>query len=254
MQHFYLLTLMACLSLCCSSTEKKSQTEALSFSQQFHSQQAVIVIMPDDTHIQGELLLTSFKNGKWEKDLPAFPITVGRTGLAWGKGKHPEDWQVGALKKEGDGKAPQGIFDITGLFGYAAPHALRFQPDLPYLQCLPTTFCVDDVNSQYYNQIVDTRKVTKDWKSAENMLRNDNLYSLGAIVAYNTSPVVSGEGSCVFVHIWRANDKPTAGCTAMDEKKIQHVFPLLKASAHPVLVQMTRAAWDKHMSKYDIYQ
>ena len=43
---------------------------------------------------------------------------VGRTGLAWGTGLHPRTG-AGPEKREGDGKAPAGVFRLSSAFGYA---------------------------------------------------------------------------------------------------------------------------------------
>ena len=45
------------------------------------------------------------------------PVTIGRAGSAWGLGLHPA--QRGPQKREGDGRAPAGVFRIGTAFGYA---------------------------------------------------------------------------------------------------------------------------------------
>lgn len=245
------------MASCQNGNEKQIQNEAKaetneqmpSFSETFHTEQIVLVIAPNETSITAEMQLLNWdkSQNKWIKAVPAFPVTLGRTGMSWGKGLHPSEWNMAPMKKEGDGKAPQGIFGISSFFGYKAQNELPFEPKLPYLQAKNNTFCVDDVNSSFYNKITDDSK--KDWNSAENMLRTDNLYELGAVVDYNTQNIEKGAGSCVFIHIWRAADKATAGCTAMQKDKIIAVFSQLDAKNHPVLVQMTQANAQKYLGE-----
>lgn len=221
-----------------------------SFSEQFTTEQVLLVIAPDESSIHAQMQFLEWDKDKkeWKKEIAAFPVTLGRTGLAWGKGLQPLEWNLAPLKKEGDGKAPQGIFPITSLFGYKAETDLAFTPQISYIQANNNLFCVDDVNSAFYNQLTDLKN--KDWNSAETMLRNDNLYELGAVVAYNTQKPEKGDGSCVFIHIWRAADKATAGCTAMKKENIVNIFSKLAANKHPMLVQMTQKNAEKHLKGY----
>src|SRR5688500_17925518 len=58
---------------------------------------------------------------------------VGRTGLAWGTGIHPDPQVEGPAKREGDGKAPAGIYRLSSAFGYAAPAEVGWIR-MPYVQ------------------------------------------------------------------------------------------------------------------------
>ncbi|RTL26517.1 MAG: hypothetical protein EKK49_18280 [Rhodocyclaceae bacterium] len=114
-------------------------------------------------------------------------VTLGRNGMAWGRGLHPA--VDGTGKCEGDGRAPAGVFAITGLFGYAAAGdgwtaGLR----LPYFAARPGLKCVDDPASAHYTCLVDQSAVAADWASCEDMLRQDRRYEAGAVVAHNTAP------------------------------------------------------------------
>ncbi|HEY7513879.1 MAG TPA: hypothetical protein VIC87_05350, partial [Vicinamibacteria bacterium] len=88
----------------------------------------------------------------WKAVGEATTASLGRAGLAWGRGLHGED-VVGTRKKEGDGKSPAGIFELRLATGYArgAPPGTR----LSYREATPTLRCVDDVKSRYYNKLVD---------------------------------------------------------------------------------------------------
>ena len=129
---------------------------------------------------------------------------------------HPQVGGAGPEKLEGDGCAPAGIFAITVLFGYADPDtAFARAAKLPYLCAAGDLKCVDDPDSAYYNRIVDQSAIRPDWASCEDMLRDDERYAVGAVVAHNAGPVVPGAGSCIFLHVRAGEGVPTAGCTAM---------------------------------------
>jgi len=140
-------------------------------------------------------------DGAWVRVGSDVPVSLGRSGLGWGRGVHAAQLIAGPMKREGDGKAPAGVF----LFGEAftsAPSELG-NMDLPTLTTSATLFCVDDVNSRFYNTLQDTSSVSPDWNSSESMLREDGLYRHGLIVRHNSDPVEPGAGSCIFFHIWK---------------------------------------------------
>ena len=202
------------------------------------STQLIVVTTPDWDATKGVLTLHERKNGTWTAVGDAIPIVVGRTGLAWGDGLPLPLRREGPVKKEGDGKAPAGLFALTSLFGYDA------QPPgahMPYITATPTVECVDDVASPHYNTIVDTQSVPKTWTSSETMLRRDDLYREGVVVAHNSNPPVSGRGSCIFLHLWSGPDSTTAGCTAMSREDLARLTRWLDAGRHPLLLQLTQA-------------
>ena len=99
-------------------------------------------------------------------------------------------------------------------------------------------YCVDDVNSGYYNTLVVSDTAKHDYNSFEYMKRNDSLYEYGVWVLYNSNPVVRGNGSCIFIHVWRDVKSPTAGCTAMSRENILKLIYWLKKKKNPVLLQV----------------
>jgi D-alanyl-D-alanine dipeptidase len=77
------------------------------------------------------------------------------------------------------------------------------------------------------------------------MLRRDDLYREGVVVAHNSTPPVSGRGSCIFLHLWSNPDSTTAGCTAMSREDLARLTRWLDGDRHPLLLQLTRAEFDK---------
>lgn len=205
------------------------------------STQLIVVTTPDWDATNGVLTVHGRNNGAWMAIGDAIPVVVGRTGLAWGDGHPLPLRREGPVKKEGDGKAPAGLFALSSLFGYAAPPP---NAHMPYITATPTVECVDDVASPHYNTIVDTQTVPKSWTSSENMLRGDDLYREGVIVAHNSNPPVSGRGSCIFLHLWSGPDSTTAGCTAMSADNLARLTQWLDADRHPLLLQLTQAEFE----------
>ncbi|MBD3789425.1 MAG: hypothetical protein IE885_03485 [Campylobacterales bacterium] len=167
-------------------------------------------------------------NGQWRKVGEAFEVKIGHKGMGWGLGLHEIPKNATNIKKEGDGKSPAGIFTLGQAFGYDP-----FRIAYPYEVYKETDYCVDDVNSKYYNQIVDSTAVERDYRSFEHMKFSQNYYKYGIAVAHNAQRK-RGAGSCIFIHI---KEIPTVGCTVMKEEQIKEVLKWLDPNADPLLVQ-----------------
>lgn len=206
------------------------------------ARQLVLVTTPDWDATQGRLRRFEREGAGWREIGSAVPITVGRTGLAWGIGLHPAQAD-GPAKREGDGKAPAGAFRIGPAFGYAPTAATA----LPYLPMTASHWCMDVAGSPLYNRIVDAREVGEAAVagSTEPMRRDlhangDQRYKLGFVIEHNADGR-DRAGSCIFAHLWKAPGEATAGCTAMPEPAMLALTGWLQASAHPVIVQLTDA-------------
>ncbi len=159
------------------------------------------------------------------KDTEAPPDHAGK-----GKEGDPE-------KREGDGRAPAGIFSLSGAFGYAPDRECSWIK-LPYREATPTLKCIDDLKSRHYNRLVNAGEEPKDWSSCEEMRRADDQYRLGIVVDHNADPAIPGRGSCIFIHIWQGPAKGTAGCTAMAPEGVETLLRWLDPATFPVLIQL----------------
>jgi D-alanyl-D-alanine dipeptidase len=208
------------------------------------SRQLFLVITKDWNATTGELW--RFERARPGSDWDSIgnaQVSVGRTGLAWGKGLLGKPVSVGPTKHEGDGKAPAGIFALGPAFGYANAQENGLL-NYPYVQLTKDFFGVDDPKSVHYNSLVKRSEIgLPDWNSAEVMLRKDDIYQYGVVVEHNWKPGKQSEafGSCIFMHVWSGARVPTAGCTAMSTQEMRAALKWLDASKQPRLVQLTRA-------------
>lgn len=200
------------------------------------SKQLLVVTTENWSAPTGSLQRYQRDHGHWNKVGNAVEIKLGRNGLGWGIGLHTIPKNAKIIKKEGDGRSPAGIFRLRQAFGYAP-----FKIDYPYEVYKETDHCVDDVNSVYYNKIVDSTKIERDYESHERMKFPKDYYKYGIVVDHNgiTAGAHSkkGAGSCIFVHI---KNIPTAGCTVMSEEEIKEILLWLDPAAKPLLVQGTQ--------------
>lgn len=179
----------------------------------------VVVVTPSGGHpFEAVLTAWDFRQGVWRKMLGPWPVVVGRNGFAPRGGK-----------KEGDGKTPSGVYALGGAFG----ERNHIATGLAYRQVNADDIWIDDPASGDYNRWV---KLPATGASFEYMLRPDGLYEMGLIVEYNTSPVVPGDGSAIFMHIWRNRGRaPTAGCVGMDRWRLRRLLNWLEADQNPVI-------------------
>jgi D-alanyl-D-alanine dipeptidase len=200
------------------------------------SSQLLVVTTANWSTKDGKLQRYEKTDNSWTKIGKEISIVLGRNGLGWGKGLHSTPNNAKYIKKEGDGKAPAGLFSLGNGFGYSQTN---FQMSFPYASYKTTDHCVDDSSSQWYNQIVDSKTTKKDYKSFEHMKLRNNLYKYGITVNHNRNQIAQA-GSCIFIHIKNKSGKGTAGCTAMREDEIVSVLKWLKGEEKPLLLQLPK--------------
>ena len=200
------------------------------------TKQLIVVKTKNWATSNGTLQRFEKQGNSWHKVGKVINIKLGRNGLGWGVGLHTTPKNAKIIKKEGDGKAPAGIFSLKQAFGYAP-----FKVDYPYKVYKETDHCVDDVNSKLYNKIVDSRKINIDYKSKEHMKFPKDYYKYGIVVNHNhidEKGSIKGAGSCIFIHIKKV---PTAGCTVMNEAEMKEIIRWLDPKANPLLIQGTES-------------
>ena len=215
------------------------------FSQINDSTQQVIVVVNEKWEdSQATLYLLEKKDNKWQYQ-NSWPTVIGRNGLAWGKGEFALPSKDMVEKKEGDGKAPAGIFKITNmLYGYAKTPPKDIK--LKYTVLSSDYLGIDDSKSKHYNKIINTKTTKKDWDSFEHMRRKDHLYSWVLVVEHNMNPVTKGSGSCIFIHLWIGPQSTTSGCTAMSKENMHKLITWIDPQKKPRFVQLPRRIYQSY--------
>ena len=184
------------------------------------SEQLIFATNTDASSFQVTIHTLEKKNGAWRLVFPTFDGSIGEKGFA----------PIGE-KREGDGKTPSGIFPLGTAFGYDPSAATK----MPYRQATEDDFWVDDVNSEDYNQWV---KGETSAASREKMKRDDDQYKYGVVIEYNTNPIVKGNGSAIFLHVWKSGES-TSGCVAMSEEMVLKILGWLDPDKKPLIVMGT---------------
>jgi D-alanyl-D-alanine dipeptidase/L,D-peptidoglycan transpeptidase YkuD (ErfK/YbiS/YcfS/YnhG family) len=184
------------------------------------------------------------EKGRWQLVGSGKPGMVGELGLAWDPRASGRDlaWPV---KREGDLRAPAGIFRLPVAMGFAPLPPAGVM--LPFRTIEEGVHCVDDRDSPWYNRIVSERGLPRPaaelWRSSERMWQLPDLYRLLLVVDYNRGTPVPGNGSCIFMHVWRGPDQATTGCTAMAEGDLAETVNWLRPGSDPALVQLPREVY-----------
>jgi L,D-peptidoglycan transpeptidase YkuD (ErfK/YbiS/YcfS/YnhG family) len=154
----------------------------------------------------------------WVRLQKNIDATLGRNGLA-----PPGE------KREGDRRTPSGIYALGDAFGYQNV----IDTKIHYRQVSDDDYWVDDPNSVQYNTWVQGLPQAA---SFEHMKRQDHLYKIGIVIEYNTNPVVPGQGSAIFLHIWREPGASTTGCVAISEEQMVQLLQWLDPLKQPVII------------------
>ena len=211
-----------------------------------NARQLVLVTTADWDAPTGTLRYFERAGDGWKQVGDGFDVTVGRTGTAWGIGLHAAR-SDGPVKREGDGKAPAGVFAIGTAFGYASSANTK----LPYQGMTANDWCIDVPESPLYNQIVD-RSLAKAPgldKSTEPMRLDihgkdgDQRYAQGFVIQHNVDGRTPSGGSCIFAHLWGQPGQATAGCTAMAPETMRPLLAWLDRDKHPVFVLLPKAQY-----------
>lgn len=169
-----LVFLFICIGAVCFASLALAQSprsEALQSATQI-----LVVTTPSWSALQG--VLQRYErvqlHERWNPVGSPIIVVVGKNGLGWGVGlvstnNSPARSPLDPVKKEGDGKAPAGVFQLSTAFGYAAQEQAGWR--MPYISLTHSVECVDDTASKFYNRVVDRTPVSPDWNSSEQMLR-----------------------------------------------------------------------------------
>lgn len=154
--------------------------------------------------------------------------SVGLKGLAWGWPYRHLARPGEPVKKEGDLRSPAGVFAIGRPFGFE-------QSPLPGYMKIETDqhVCVEDASSEHYGRIIPRSQLEAGIKFDQ--MRAEPLYRAGFVVDYPPDRATKA-GSCIFLHVWRAPGKGTAGCVALDEAGVVELREFVSGAPSAVAI------------------
>lgn len=253
---FIILALIAIIALISFATKiyANNNLRGLFINPTANAKQMVLVIADNWNSTTG--ILQKFQRqstqNQWQRVGDKIAVNLGENGMGWGIGLHGATLTRSPQVIEGAEKSPVGVFAITLAFGKDSAKNLGVK--LPYKQITNTTFCPDDIKSKFYNRIVDTKVITKDWDSAEDMYdyMQQDLYVYGFMVNHNYSKPIPGRGSCFFVHASQGTGISTAGCTAFASTLVKNIIVWLDPAQNPVLVQLPKNIYTLFKTQWNL--
>lgn len=187
-----------------SSNSGVNQSFVANMSISRQTTQAITVVGNGGSY--ATLTLHTKRNGIWTETLSC-SARVGKNGIT-------------SNKREGDGKTPTGIYSFGQAFGVAGnPGTSR-----GWLQVNNNHYWVDDVNSPYYNKLVDASQTGIQWSSAEHLIGYPTAYKYAIAVNYNTA-CTPGAGSAIFLHC--STGGSTAGCISVSQSNMIRILQSL---------------------------
>jgi L,D-peptidoglycan transpeptidase YkuD (ErfK/YbiS/YcfS/YnhG family) len=165
----------------------------------------IVVETASDTATQGVLVC----------DGRRYACALGRSGIV-----DP------ALKVEGDGKTPLGIFPLRQVF-YRADRVARPITGLATEELRPDTGWDENPESETYNTCIRVAAEGPAPAGIDRMTRDDHVYDITVVIGYNDDPPQKGRGSAIFMHVARPGYTPTAGCVALSESDLRDVLAKL---------------------------
>jgi L,D-peptidoglycan transpeptidase YkuD (ErfK/YbiS/YcfS/YnhG family) len=226
------IALVACLALAAAGTAAGEQrtvvcpaTLANQLASTRGAKQLITVVAARRSSTMGTLRLWRKNALCWRPAAGPWPAWLGERG-------------VSERKREGDHTTPAGAFGfLPTMYGIGPSPGVRYR----YHRIVCGDWWVEDPQSPAYNQF---RHVPCGSKppfrvKSEDMSRSPTAYRHLAVVAYNTSPVVPGRGSGIFLHV--STGRPTLGCVSLARARLVTVLRWLRPASKPLIAIDTQA-------------
>ena len=162
---------------------------------------------------------------RWTSVPPAGDRPPARGRPGWAARASP-------AKREGDRRTPTGIFGfLRTIYGIAPSPGIHY----PYRRLVCGDWWVQDPASPYYNRFRHVRcGSTPPFRTnSQDLSRSTTAYRHLAVIAYNTSPVVPGRGSGIFLHV--TTGRPTLGCVSLPLPRLDATLRWLRPVASPLI-------------------
>jgi L,D-peptidoglycan transpeptidase YkuD (ErfK/YbiS/YcfS/YnhG family) len=218
-----------------SSGEEKALRDA---------QRLVLVVASSfDTEAATIQLFERDAKGVWRAVSEPETAVVGERGVAWWPTFATYASEGEPMKDEPDLRSPAGIFPLGPSFGYGeggGPWQINLEAGQHY--------CVDDVASPLYNQIVAQEAAGKGVNGEQ--MWTPPEYRRGLLIGYPTD-VRRHPGSCIFVHVWSKPGLGTAGCIGLPAERVE-VIQRFAADVPTAIAIVPRDALDRFQGLPDL--
>jgi L,D-peptidoglycan transpeptidase YkuD (ErfK/YbiS/YcfS/YnhG family) len=179
----------------------------------------VEAVSTSTTHATVRLWSRARDNECWHLTAGPWPARIGRGGLS-------------AHHHEGDGTTPTGSFGFGPVVYGLGPNPgsrFRFQA----LQC--GDWWDGDPRSATYNRFrhIECGRAPPFGGGSEALWQQTTAYRYFAVIEYNSSPVVAGRGSAIFLHA--ATGGPTNGCVSLPLDRLVQTLRWLNPRLHPLI-------------------
>ena len=131
-----------------------------------------------------------------------------------------------AIKREGDGASPIGIWPVRRVW-YRPDKGPAPETGIPVIALRPGDGWCDAPGHPQYNRWV----ALPFPDSHERLWREDDVYDLIVELGYNDDPPVAGRGSAIFMHVARPGGQPTEGCLALPESDLRAALRLMQGGS-----------------------
>ena len=188
--------------------------------------QRVVVEVASPSANSGMLKLVEVVDGVESTVLGPVVARVGRSG-------------VKRDRREGDGTTPLGVVEIVGAFGSMSSPRVR----VPYERVTRGDCWISNAADAAYNTVI---RRTPCAPPNEDLYRiaMAGPYEFALTTSYNTSPIVPGKGSAIFIHVHSRDSagrtKPTSGCVSVSRSVMKRLFALLDPAKNPTMVVRVR--------------
>jgi L,D-peptidoglycan transpeptidase YkuD (ErfK/YbiS/YcfS/YnhG family) len=133
-------------------------------------------------------------------------------------------------KREGDLSTPIGIFHFNKIY-YRADRLSNMKFIIDSAVINKNDGWCDDQKSELYNRYIQF----PFQESAERLYRDDHIYDILCVLDYNTSPVIPGLGSAIFLHVAKSGFLGTEGCVAIEREALIEIATNLTADSTIVI-------------------
>jgi L,D-peptidoglycan transpeptidase YkuD (ErfK/YbiS/YcfS/YnhG family) len=222
------LTLVALAVAASARSERAAAACAPTFAGRLETgsaTQLITVAARTRASTQGALRLWTKRGACWRQTSGPWTAWLGEHGTS-------------PAKREGDRRTPTGVFGfLRPMYGIAPSPGTHYA----YRRLVCGDWWVEDPASPFYNRFRHVRcGSTPPFRTkSEDLSRSTTAYQHLAVIAYNTSPVVPGRGSGIFLHV--STGRPTLGCVSLPLPRLVATLRWLRPAASPLIAIGTAA-------------